>query len=164
MIMKAKNQKKRLLFVVNSAVIAALYATLTLAFAPISFGIVQFRIAEALTVLPYFTPAAIPGLYIGCLIANIFSGNIFDIIFGSLATLFAAILSYLLRKHKFLLTLPPVIVNSAVIPLILKFTYPEFSNSAVWLVILSVGIGEALSVMLVGYILLLALSKRSFRL
>ena len=80
-------------YLTHAAIIAAVYVVLTIIFAPISYGQVQVRISEALTVLPYFTPAAIPGLFIGCIIANIYGGaGIIDIIFGSLATLFAAFL------------------------------------------------------------------------
>ena len=86
-------------FWVQAALIGAIYAVLTIAFAPISYGQIQVRISEALTVLPFFTPAAIPGLFIGCIIANLYGGNgIIDIVFGSLATLGAAALSYKMGK------------------------------------------------------------------
>ena len=97
---------KKVLFLVQAAAIAAIYVVLTVAFAPLSFGEVQVRFAEGLTVLPYFTPAAIPGLFAGCLIGNFFGGAIpVDILCGSLATLAGAVISRLLRKHKFLV--PP---------------------------------------------------------
>ena len=93
-----KNSK--ITFLVQAAAIAAIYVVLTVAFAPISFGEVQIRFAEALTILPFFTPAAVPGLFVGCLIANILGGAILpDIIFGSLATLIGAVGTYLLRKQ-----------------------------------------------------------------
>ena len=96
-------------YLTHAAIIAAVYVVLTIIFAPISYGQVQVRISEALTVLPYFTPAAIPGLFIGCIIANIYGGaGIIDIIFGSLATLFAAFLSYKMPK-KYLVPLPPIL-------------------------------------------------------
>ena len=92
------------LFMAQAAMIAAIYVVVTLVFAPFSYGEVQVRLSEALTILPVFTPAAIPGLFIGCLISNILGGCIIpDIIFGSLATLLGAIFTYMLRKqNKFL--------------------------------------------------------------
>ncbi|MDK2934486.1 MAG: hypothetical protein PWP27_2296 [Clostridiales bacterium] len=111
-------------FLVQAALIAAIYAVLTISLAPFSYGIMQVRISEALTVLPFFTPAAIPGLFIGCLIANIYGGlGIIDIVFGSLATLIAAVLSYLLRKQKFLVPIPPIIVNAVVVGIILYYAF-----------------------------------------
>ena len=97
-------KNKSVLFMAQAAMIAAIYVVLTIVFAPFSFGEVQVRIAEALTILPVFTPAAIPGLFIGCLIGNILGGALLpDIIFGSLATLIGALFTYLLRKRsKFL--------------------------------------------------------------
>ena len=87
-----KNRDPRVLRITQGAVIAALYVVLTMVFAPISFGPVQVRIAEALCILPMFTPAAIPGLFIGCLIANLIGGGIIlDVIFGSIATLIGAV-------------------------------------------------------------------------
>ena len=94
-----KNRDPKVLRITQGAVIAALYVVLTLVFAPISFGPVQVRIAEALCILPMFTPAAIPGLFIGCLIANLIGGGIMlDVIFGSIATLIGAVFGYVLRK------------------------------------------------------------------
>ena len=85
----------------QAGVIAALYVVLTLVFAPISFGSVQLRVAEALTILPLFTSAAVPGLFVGCLVANIFGGAVlWDIIFGSIATLIGAYFSYRLRANR----------------------------------------------------------------
>ena len=85
-------KSKKVVFITQAAMIAAVYVVLTLVFAPFGFGQVQFRIAEALTILPMFTPAAIPGLFVGCLLGNILAGSILpDIIFGSLATLIGAV-------------------------------------------------------------------------
>ena len=107
-----------------SAVIAALYVALTAIFAPISFWAVQFRLSEALCVLPYFTPAAIPGVTLGCFIANLVLGApIYDVIFGTLATLIGAVLSYVLRKNKWLVPIPPILSNALIIPWVLKFAY-----------------------------------------
>ena len=97
-------------FITCAAAIAAVYVVLTLVFAPISYGEVQVRISESLTILPFFTPAAVPGLFIGCLIANITGGAIiWDIIFGSVATLIGAIGTYKLRNNRWLAPIPPII-------------------------------------------------------
>ena len=91
-------------FMTQAAMIAAIYVVLCVVFQPISYGPIQTRIAEALTVLPFFTPAAIPGLFVGCLIANVLGGGIIlDVIAGSVATLIAAFATYALRnKSKYL--------------------------------------------------------------
>lgn len=117
------NTNRSLVHLLQGSLIAAVYAALTLAFAPLSYGQVQIRFAEALTVLPALTPAAIPGLAVGCLIANILGpGGPIDIVFGSLATLIAAYLSYKMPK-KWLVPFPPVIVNAIVVGFILNYLY-----------------------------------------
>lgn len=115
--------KKNIRTLTTAAIIAAAYAALTLLLAPISYGAVQFRVSEALTVLPFFTPAAVPGLFVGCLVANLIAGvNPVDFVVGSGATLLAALLSYLLRnRNRWLVPLPPVLVNAVVIGLELWF-------------------------------------------
>ena len=101
----------------------------------------QFRIAEALTILPYFTPAAIPGLFVGCIIANILGGAIvWDVVFGSIATLIGAIGTYLLRKHKWLAPVPPIVANTIIVPFVLKFAYGSEGMFAMFFV--TVGAGE----------------------
>ena len=105
---------KKVTFIVQAAVIAALYVVLT--FVANALGLashtIQVRFSEALCILPVFTPAAIPGLWIGCLLANLLTGAvIYDVIFGSIATLLAAVCTYLLRNHKIACTFPPVIFN-----------------------------------------------------
>ena len=121
--MKNTNQKST--FMTHAAMIAAIYVVLTYIFAPFSFGDVQVRIAEALTILPIFTPAAIPGLFIGCLIGNILGGAILpDIIFGSLATFIGAAFTYFLRKKsQFLCILPPIVSNTIIVPLVFIYGY-----------------------------------------
>ena len=105
-----KTNNKTVYFMTHGAMIAAIYVALTMLFAPISFGPVQFRISEALCILPFFTPAAVPGLAVGCLLANIFCGAMMpDIIFGTLATLIGAAGSYALRKNKWLVCIPPIL-------------------------------------------------------
>ena len=97
-------KNKNVAFMTQAAMIAAIYVVLTYVFAPFSFGEVQIRIAEALTILPVFTPAAIPGLFVGCIVGDILGGAILpDIIFGSIATLIGAFFTYQLRnKNRFL--------------------------------------------------------------
>ena len=147
-------------FIALAAIIAALYVILT--FVANAFGlanyVIQVRFSEALTILPYFTPAAIPGLFAGCIIANILTGcALYDIIFGSIATLLGAIGTYLLRKIKWLAPIPPIVANVAIIPFILMYVY-EFEG-AVWYFQLTVGAGEVISCGILGMILLLALEK-----
>lgn len=111
-------------YLIQAAVIAAVYAALTLLLAPLSYGVLQVRVAEALTVLPCFTPAAVPGLFIGCVVANTISPmGIADLIFGSVASLIAAWLSYLLRSRPLLVPAPPVVINAVVIGILLYFVY-----------------------------------------
>ncbi len=151
--MKTKN-------VVSAGIIAALYVVLTLisAMFGLSSGVIQIRISEALTVLPYFTSAAIPGLFLGCLIANILAGSIaVDIIFGSIATLIGAIGSYLLRKYKCLVALPPVISNMVIVPFVLKYAY--HLDDAFWFMVLTVGIGQIICCCGLGNLLLYSVDK-----
>lgn len=153
-----KNNKTR--FLVQSAAIAASYTILTFitSLFGLSSGVIQIRFSEALTVLPAFTPAAVPGLFIGCLLANLITGSIIlDTIFGSIATLLGAIFTYLLRKHKFLAPLPPIIANTLIIPFILAFAY-GFQGS-IWYFMLTVGIGEIISCGVLGYALMLGLKR-----
>ena len=152
-------KNKKVLFLTHAAMIAAIYVVLTLVFQAISFGEIQVRIAEALTILPAFTPAAIPGLFIGCIIGNIFGGSILpDIIFGSLATLIGSCFTYLLRnQNKYLAPLPPIISNTVIVPLVLKYAYGF--NLPIAFMMLTVGIGEVISCGVLGMILYSALAK-----
>ena len=152
-------KNKKALFITQAAVIAALYVVLVVVFNYISFGPIQFRVAEALTILPYFTPAAIPGLFIGCILANVIGGAvIWDIVFGSIATLIGAVFTYLLRKKsKFLAPLPPVLANTIIVPWVLKYAYG--AEEMVWFMAVTVGIGEILACYVLGMILLFALNK-----
>jgi len=132
-------------FITQAAVIAAIYVVLVVIFNYISFGPVQFRIAEALTILPYFTPAAIPGLFVG-----------WDVVFGSIATLIGAIGTYLLRKHKWLAPVPPIVANTIIVPFVLKFAYGSEGMFAMFFV--TVGAGEIIVCGIIGMILLYALT------
>ena len=154
--MKNTNQKSA--FMTHAAMIAAIYVVLTYIFAPFSFGDVQVRIAEALTILPYFTPAAIPGLTVGCLLSNWLTGCApLDILFGTIATLLGALGSYALRKHQWLVPLPPILANTIIVPWVLRFAYG--AKEAVPYMMLTVGIGEIISCYALGMILLLSLKK-----
>lgn len=152
--MSSKNTK----LLVQAAAIAAVYVVLTMVFAPISFGEIQVRVSEALTILPFFTPAAIPGLFVGCLVGNILGGAILpDIIFGSLATLIGAVFSWMLRKNRYLVPVPPIVSNTVIVPLVLRFGYGI--NLPIPMMMLTVCIGEVISCGVIGLILLFALEK-----
>lgn len=146
-------------FLTEAATIGAIYVVLTLLLAPLSFGEVQICFSEALTILPFFTPAAIPGLFIGCIIANLLGGAIpVDIIFGSIATLIGAVFTYKLRNsNRFLAPIPPIAANAIIVPFVLRFGYGV--NLPIPLMMLTVGIGEVVSCAIVGLILQTALLK-----
>lgn len=145
-------------FLVYGAAIAAIYTVLTLVFAPISFGPVQFRIAEALCILPFFTPAAVPGLFIGCLLSNLICGAAMpDVIFGSLATLIGALGSYWVRRKKWAVCIPPIAANTIIIPWVLRYAYG--SKDLIPYAMLTVGIGEILAVGVLGNLLMGVLGK-----
>ncbi|MBQ6672477.1 MAG: QueT transporter family protein [Spirochaetales bacterium] len=155
--------KHSALYIAEAAIIAALYAALTWLGNTVgvpAIGPVEFRFSEALTILPIFTNAAIPGLTIGCFLANLICGGVvWDLVFGSLATLLGAIGTYLLRKFKVLPFLPPIVSNTLIIPPILLFAYGFGEGTPTWLFYLIFFAGEALSVLVLGYILKLALDK-----
>lgn len=153
-----KNSKT--LFVSQAALIAALYVVLTLLANALGLANypIQLRFSEALTILPFFTPAAIPGLFLGCLISNLLTGAIlWDIIFGSLATLLGAVGTYLLRRCKWLAPLPPIVANTLIVPMVLYFAY-RIPGSIPYFM-LTVGLGEILSCGVLGILLLLLLQK-----
>ena len=148
-------------YIVMGAAIAAIYATLTLVLQPISFSVYQVRVSEALSILPYFTSSAVPGLFIGCLIANLLGGAvIWDVVFGSIATLIAAAIAYFMKKHnvsKFLIPLPSVIANTIIIGLLMRYVY-NFDMSLL-LCMLSIFVGQAIACYVVGIPLMLAIEK-----
>ena len=140
-------------FITHAAAIAAIYVVLTLVFAPISYGEIQVRIAEGLTILPFFTPAAIPGLFIGCLTANTIGGSILlDVVFGSVATLLGAVGTWLLRKYRWLAPLPPIISNTIIVPLVLRFGYG--APLPLSLLMAFIAVGEIISCYVLGELLL----------
>lgn len=141
--------------ITQSAIIASLYVVLTFVSNAMGLasGVIQIRLSEILTVLPFFTPAAIPGLFVGCMLSNILVGSvIWDIIFGSIATLIGAIGTYALRKYKFLALLPPIIANTVIIPIVLAYAYGV--NEALPYLMLTVGTGEVISAGILGAILI----------
>lgn len=153
-----KNSKA--LFIAHAAIIAALYVVLTLIANALGLAnyAIQIRFSEALTILPYFTPAAIPGLFVGCILSNILTGCVpLDIIFGSLATLLGAIFTYKLRKWKYITPLPPILFNMLFVPPVLAYVY-RFEGT-IYYFALTVGIGEIISCGVFGIMLLLLLEK-----
>ena len=153
------NQNK-IRLITHAAMIAALYTVLT--FLANALGLanyaIQVRFSEALTILPFFTPAAIPGLFVGCLVSNILTGCAFyDILFGSIATLIGAIGTYSLRKYRWLTPLPPIIANTIIVPFILCYVYAL--NGTIPFFMLTVGIGEVISCGIFGIALLICLDK-----
>lgn len=145
--------KKKSSYITQGAVIAALYVVLTIVFAPFSFKEIQVRIAEALTILPMFTPAAIPGLTAGCLIANGISGApLPDLIFGSIATLIGAAGTWVLRtKRPSIAVIPPIVANMLIIPFVLRYAYGV--PLPIPLMMATIGIGEIISCGILGGLL-----------
>ena len=147
------NRNTNILRITYGAVIAAIYVVLTVLFAPISFGPMQVRIAEMLMILPMFTPAAVPGLFIGCIIANMLGGAIaLDVIFGSLATLIGAWGGYLLRRNRWLVPIPPILSNALIVPFVLKYGY-GFTEIPLPLMMVYIAIGEIIGCYILGEIL-----------
>ena len=161
------NKKTSGTFLARIGVIAGLYIVATMSLPFLSYGSIQLRISEALTILPLFFPEAVVGLFIGCLISNILGNGILDIVFGSLATLIAGILTCIVGKTvknttlKFLLgAFPPVIINAIVVP----FTYLVITEleALYWFNFLTVFIGQFLAVYVLGA-LLYSLIKKYFK-
>lgn len=151
-----KNRSVR--YLVQGALIAALYIVLTYVCNALSLanGPIQVRFSEALTILPFFTPAAIGGLFVGCFLSNLLTGCAsYDVLFGSIATLIGAFGTYFLRKRKWLAPLPPIVSNILIIPFILKYVYEAPGSFPYFM--LSVGVGEILSCGVLGMYLLFAL-------
>lgn len=149
--MNTRNTHTRAL--ARSALIAALYATLTLLLAPISYGEVQIRLSEALTLLPILLPEAVPALAVGCLLANILGGcTIFDIVFGTLSTLIAAMLTRRLRHSFLLAAVMPVLLNGVIVGAVVHFAYAPVV--ALPLCMLFVACGEAVACFVIGPLML----------
>lgn len=153
------------MYLTQAAMIAALYVVLTQMshLLGLDSHAIQLRFSEALTILPFFTPAAIPGLFIGCILANFFAGCLpWDIVFGSLATLLGALGTYTLRKYKWLAPLPPIIANTLIIPFVLAYVY-RFEGSISYFM-LTISVGEILSCGVLGMLFLHSLEKHAKRL
>ena len=147
-------RNKKVLRITQAAMIAAIYVVLSVFISAFNLasGAIQVRISEALTILPVFTPAAIPGLFLGCLISNLVTGCMpLDVVFGSLATLIGACGTYALRKHKWLAPLPPIVANTIIVPFVLRYVY--LAEGTIPFFMLTVGIGEVISCYLLGSIL-----------
>ncbi len=155
------SRKKQTRLLCHAAIIASLYIAFTYVTATLGLasGAVQLRLSEALCILSAFTPAAVPGLTLGCLVSNLATGCLpTDVLFGTLATLLGAIGGRLLRKHPYLTPLPTVLSNTLIIPLVLAYAYRV--EEGLPFLFLSVGIGELLSAYLLGVLLYLPLKKK----
>ena len=142
----------------RGAIIAALYAATTLLLAPISYGEIQVRIAESLTLLPILLPEAVPALTIGCLLANVLGGcTIFDIVFGTLATLLASVCTRRLRSHLRLASAMPVLFNGVIVGAVVHYAYAPVIPLPLCMVF--VALGEAVSCMLLGSVVLRAAER-----
>lgn len=163
-----KTQTQRTQYLAQGAVIAAIYTVLTLLAAAVNlaYGPVQFRFSEALTILPIFTPAAVPGLALGCLLSNIWSGyGAADMIFGTAATLLAAIATRMVRNIRiknvpYLAPFPPVLFNAVIVGLEISILSPGgFVWAGFWSAALSVGAGELVICYVLGLPLAAALER-----
>lgn len=156
---------KNVLFITQAAMIAAVYMILTFLANALGLAsyVVQVRFSEALTILPYFTSAAVPGLFAGCLLSNILTGCLpLDVVFGSLATLLGALGTRALRRYTWLTPLPPILANTLIVPFVLAYVY-QFEGSIPYFM-LTVGAGEVISCGILGMLLLFSLKKHSKRL
>ena len=150
---------------VNAGLIGAIYVVLTLIFQPISFGAIQFRIAEALTLLPILTVDAVPGLFVGCVIANLLGGGVwFDVVLGSIATLLAAVCTRLTREKPFLAAIFPTVFNGLIVGPVVYFAYVRAPGDPVSVATLlfnmaTVAFGEVVVCYALGIPFLYALKK-----
>ena len=147
------NHKTTAFFIAQGAMIAAAYVVLTIAFVPFSFKEIQIRLSEALTILPMFTSAAVPGLAVGCLLANILGGAVLaDVIFGTLATLIGAVGTRIMRNRRpVLAVIPPIVANMLIIPFVLRYAYEV--PLPIPLLMVTIGIGETISCGFLGLLL-----------
>ena len=156
------SQRHTTVYITKAAFIAALYVVLTELSAQFGLSgtnVIQFRISEALTILPFFTSAAIPGLAIGCFLSNLLTGAAaWDVVFGTVATLIGALLTYALRRYKWLAPIPPILANTVIVPFVLRYAY-GFSD-AWWFLALTVFIGEFVCCGILGMLLLFAVNRR----
>ncbi len=161
---KGRNFLSNTSFVAKSAIIAAVYVVLTYIamLCGLSSGVIQVRFSEALTVLPYFTSAAIPGLFVGCLLANLLTGcALWDVVLGSVATLLGAVGTYALRRFRWAAPIPPIIANTLIIPFVLAYVY--HMEGTVPFFMLTVGIGEIISCGILGTLFQSAIIRYDLR-
>ncbi len=147
-------KNKSLRYLTQGAMIAALYVVFTYvaSLLGLASGVIQFRLSEALCILACFTPAAIPGLYVGCLLSNILTECIlWDILFGPVATLIGAVGTWLLRRNPYLAVLPPIAANMVIVPLVLKYAY--MAEEGIPYLMLTVGVGEIVTCGVLGVLL-----------
>ena len=159
-----KNNGTKIVYICQAGLIAALYMVLTMVIGAFGLanGAIQLRVSEALCVLPFFIPAAIPGLTLGCLLSNLLMSCIWqDVVFGTLATLLGALGARWLRRYPALVPLPTVVANTVIVPLVLAYGY--HAEEGLPFLMLTVGLGEVLSAYALGLLLLLALRKRGER-
>lgn len=167
--MKEQN-RRNLLKMAVIAIVAAAYAALTIVLAPISYGPIQFRVSEALTALPFLMPCTVWGVFLGCILANLYTGSVLDIVFGSLATLLAGLLTAWFGKkgstvkNRLLGCLMPVLFNAVIVGAVLTWGYqlqqfPDNPMASYGFNALTVGLGEAAVLVLIGYTLLRQLPK-----
>jgi len=157
--LKGKSERAKLRYMIRAAVIAGVYATITYLFKPISYGVIQIRVSEALTLLPLIESAAIPGLFIGCLVANILGGiGLWDIYLGSLITLVAA---YITSKmpNPVLGALPPIVFNAMGVASYLSLLF----HTPYWVTALYIGVGQLVSVVGLGIPLYYFIQKTSLK-
>ena len=168
--MKEKKTSSR--YIAQAALKAALYVVLTLLanLAGLASGAIQVRLSEALTILPVFTASAVPGLAVGCVLANLLTGcAAWDVVFGSLATLIGAVGTRLLKNKPMLAWIPPVVSNAVIVPIVLMRVYgvtditvfgQYFGPDMIWLMlVVTVGIGEIVSCGILGLLLWKALKN-----
>lgn len=155
-----EGRRKAVTSICYGAIIAALYVVLTWVSAifKLDSGVIQFRISESLCILALFTPAAIPGMTIGCFLSNlIFTGNAYDMVFGALATFIGVLGVYLLRKLPYVAPLPYVLSNAIIVPLVLQYAYGV--PDAFWFLMVTVGIGEIVCALGGGILLYITLKR-----
>ena len=158
--MKNTKARKNLVFITEASAIAALYTVITIAIGPLGSAAIQCRIPEAMCILAIFTPAAIPGMTIGCLISNIATACLWqDVLFGTLATLIGVIGARLLRRIWWLTPLPTVVANTLIVPFVLAYAY--HAQEGIPFLMLTVGIGEVISAYVLGIALYFALRKNA---
>ena len=151
---------KKTRYVTTAALIAALYVVLTYIanMFGLASGVIQVRLSEILCILPYFTPAAIPGLFVGCILANILTGCCaLDMVIGSFATLIGAYIARKIRKHKYLVPVPTILANAFLVPIVLIYGYGV--NMNYFYLFLTVGAGEIISVEILGILFMKVLDR-----